>query len=290
MQVARDAANSLISSLSQTFSNTDEAYSALERSISAQKTALSQMNEQSLAIISAQVDGARNLESASRDVFDTLSGAVKDLRNEATATAAMQLKDAMSIISSGNFMNPAFADAVNTAKSGVMSGQYATSVDRDRAFITLSNKLEALKVSAGIQLTDAERTLNSLEGSRAIQQGSYNVQVKSLDEQLSNFKTQIEILRGNDTSLKSINDLTKKLQTAIDAERQAREQIDEIKKQMELLESQYEALRGIDTSIQAFQAAMVAATSAIAEELASMTVQVNMNNTQYEAKIGRAHV
>ena len=225
-------ADKQIAKLEKSFEVTDNAYAALERAVEAQRKGLEK-----------QIKTAEKTRDTLKEIFDFLTEQIRELRGEVDQTKKMQADEGRRIIlearASGVLpTEKILQESVGAARTGVEDQLYATKQERDRAYLVLANDLEALKDIAGPQLTEAEKQLEIA-----------TKQLDGLDDILKKAKDQIDIMRGIDVSILSVDQAMSKLQTAIQAEQEARNQIEYIKKQIELAKAQYDTLREVNQGI-----------------------------------------
>lgn len=193
--------------LSDARAATDAAYAGLERAINAKK-----------ATAETQKQAASDLLNEVKSVFDLLSSSVRDLYSDVDQTRAMQSAQGMAFIDSALASarstgvlpdTKELQDAISAVRRG-FDGRDAT--DRDAAFekLVAAGKLGELEKISGTQLTTAERQLKAAEDS-----------VEQYDEMLRQYKTQIDVMRGIDVSIKSVDGATSALKDAITAEQTA---------------------------------------------------------------------
>ena len=188
--------------------NTDKAYSAIERAVSAQRTS-----------IETQRNAAQSLVSEISSIFDTLKSNVTSLYDEVDSTRAAAAVTAQQTISQALATARATGalpegDALNAAISAALSGinatQYSSQAEADFARLVLAGELKDLQDIGGTQLTTAEQQVKLAED-----------QLAALDGTLEAAKAQIDTLRGIDLSVVSVEQAIANLATALLAEKAA---------------------------------------------------------------------
>lgn len=182
----------------------DTAMDALRRAIEAQQDS-----------INKQLDAARKTEGDLNDIFGLLRDNIRELRGEVEATAIMQAEAARAMIRNAvaNMEIPSnqlLTDAISSARAAVENGRYSTSVEQDRARLTLANELAALQGVVQPQLSAAEQQVLLLEG-----------QLESLELQLKVAEDQMNALLGIDNSVKTVTVAVDNLSNAMGSYAQA---------------------------------------------------------------------
>lgn len=168
------------------------SYSALERSVAAEKK-----------VLQARLDAARDTASALEDVFNLLRTNVRDLYGEADATRAMLARQGNDFIvaalqkalSTGVLPDAdQLAEAIAAARAGLdISNFGGDAAERDYAANVLAGRLAGLERVAGRQLTDAQRTVRELE-----------LQTIQLDQTLEYWRQQLDISEGTYQAITSV--------------------------------------------------------------------------------------
>lgn len=166
----------------------DNAYAALQRSVDAQRSLVQEtIND-------------------TRAVFETLRDNVRSLYGEVGGTAAMQAAQGRAFI--GQALSAAQAtgylpdgqklqDAIGAVRSEMQSKVYASQAESDYERLVLAGELKDLKDLSGDQLTEAEK------------------QLKALDDILDNARSQVDALKGIDTSVMSVEAAIQRLADAL---------------------------------------------------------------------------
>ncbi len=168
------------------------SYSALERSVAAEKK-----------VLQARLDAARDTASALEDVFSLLRTNVRDLYGEADATRSMLASQGNEFIvaalqkalSTGVLPDAdQLAEAIAAARAGLdISNFGGDAAERDYAANVLAGRLAGLERVAGRQLTDAQRTVRELE-----------LQTIQLDQTLEYWRQQLDISEGTYQAITSV--------------------------------------------------------------------------------------
>jgi phage-related minor tail protein len=254
-------------------SSTDDLYSVFTRLANEQIEALkgaSKETDAALAALSKAIDTEKkiksdeisNLEKRTAEyskVISSLSESIKSLRKTASATAAMIDDEAKRIIASalaGNSVDSeVLLNAASTRSGTVESALYSTKVEKDRAFIILSNELESIKDTAVVAETADEIKIITLKK-----------QLVDLDLIYDEAKKQVNTLRGIDTSVLSVDQAIRNLHTKIAEETGAKQQIALIISQLGAAKLQYDELRGINQGVSDLTKAFDDLTKALAVE------------------------
>ena len=262
---------------------TDDALAALNRVIDAEKTRIGVIR-----------DSASESVSAIKGVFDLLKDQVKQLYAETDATLGMQADQGNAFIaqalqtalSTGYLPDQTqLADAIAGARGGLDKNNYATAFEYDKATLTLAGKLSQLRDIAGPQLTSAQSALKAAED-----------QLKALDAQAALAKTQIDTLRGIDTSVLSVSDAVAALQTRMASEASTaaasgavdtqalKDQLTALDATLDLAQKQYDAINGIDSSVKSVADAVNALAAAMGKQASSGAANLYASNASAIAK------
>lgn len=183
-KLAKEVADKIKEAFDATKKATDDAYSSLQKSISKQKELLS---SQLIAVETL----ANNLDS----IFNLLKDNVRELYSEVTATSNMQVQQAYAIISNARTTGvlpsqDVLSQAIGTVRGSLDNTNYRTKYEADRARLLFANDLAALQGIAGEQLTEAQQQIKLLKD-----------QIEQYDLILEHAETQINELRGINTSV-----------------------------------------------------------------------------------------
>ena len=217
---------------------TDDALAAVKRAIDSQKEA-----------IQSSLEIAENSVTRLKGIFETLSNGIKELRQSVEPTSKMLQSQARNVLSSARSSGvipsqEVLGEAVSTSVMGVQAGTYASKVDRERAFILLSNDLEALQNVVKPQLSAAEQQVEL-----------FKLELEKLDLQFEQAEKLVASSRGTEELTYTVSESIKKLETAVKAEELANKQIVAIQYQIGIAQNQLNALFQINTSVLSLKAA-----------------------------------
>ncbi len=192
--------------------NVSSAFGLLQRSIAAEKAALTEAYNAQVGSLSDMIatatESGKSLESVSNSLLSALrklSGgsaeAVKSLRAQATET----LKLALGAAKSGGDLSsiPGLEDALDIA-SEVDPELYASLSDFQREQGRTANLVASLNGLAEDQLSAEQRTLATLKSQLTLAQEAYNTQMRGLDAYLESAQREIDAINGVDNSVKSV--------------------------------------------------------------------------------------
>lgn len=182
----------------EALNNIDNAFKVLKAAVDKQK-----------GILQDQLKAAEETRDKLKQIYDTLDSNIKELRNEVSSTAGLASQEGQqylnSILTSGVLGDPdKLEEAIGAVRSGIDNATYASQFEADRAKLVLAGQLDAIKLMAGNQLSDAELQIAAL-----------NTQITQLDELLQSYEDQINVLKGIDTSVLSVADAIAALQVAM---------------------------------------------------------------------------
>ena len=173
---------------------TDDAYAALERAVGVQRDLLNE----SITHLQAVFD-------MTRDAARALYGEVESASQQSAAAGRAFIDNALANAQTTGYMpdSDALREAIDGVRKGIAAQQGASTFEAERDRLVLAGKLTDLKDIAQPQLTEAQRQLAALE------------------EMLKAERTQIDELRGINTSVLSVADAMTALAAAIAAEKAA---------------------------------------------------------------------
>ena len=206
-KLAADAAKALSSALLDDVGN---AFSVLERVVDREKAAKQKAHEIAMAAIEQQITGAtaalektRGLAASLHTALDSMkapNGAANERKN-----AQAQIAAALAIALVGGPL-PASGDLQKSLATVAQdsSALFSTYEDYQRDFYTTANDISSLSGLADAALSTDEKALAALEAQKTLMEKVYADEMAKLDETLENARTQVELLKGADTSLISI--------------------------------------------------------------------------------------
>ena len=220
----------------------DKAFDALKRAVqSAQEAAekaLKDAYEATEKTLKEQISAAEKIRSAASEslsslegIFDLLKEQIKDLRNEAGAAAPVSEGNAYldRLIASGATpKRDELADAIESVRAGQKAERYGSAFEYNRDNLVLAGRLDTLKDKIGLQKTVAEQQLEAAEASLVTLNEQLETAKTQYEEQLAktkeyyekvleNAQTQIDVLRGVDTSVLGVTAAVTALNAAVAA-------------------------------------------------------------------------
>lgn len=203
--------------------NVSSAFGLLQRSIAAEKAALTEAHSAQVGSLSDMIatatESGKSLESVSNGLLSALrklsggsDAAVKALRAQATET----LKLALGAAKSGGDLSsiPGLEDALDIA-SEVDPELYASLSDFQREQGRTANLVASLNDLAEDQLSAEQKTLATLKSQLTLAQEAYNAQMRGLDAYLESAQREIDAINGVDNSVKSVAEAVTALNSAI---------------------------------------------------------------------------
>ena len=179
----------------------EDAKSALEKALGAEKTALDAAHQ-----------AAQERVSDLRSIFDTLKSNVQSLYSTVAETNAAQatqgvafIDSALSAARSTGYMPDSgeLSDAISGARGG-LDKEYATEFDKQRDTLVLAGKLSELQNLTGGQLTVAEQQLNTAKS-----------QLTVLEDSQAQGRAMLESLSGNATATMSVAEAIQRLSLSL---------------------------------------------------------------------------
>lgn len=179
----------------------DAALAGVQRAIDAEKKG-----------IEAARQAAQERAGILKSIVDSIGSAVDNLRGNVDSTKAQAARQANAFIDNAlataqasGYMPDAddLKDAISKATGGI-DREGLSQFEYERAQLVLAGKLEGLKAVASPQLTAAQEAVKVAEA-----------QLKALDDQLAAAQESINVLRGIDTSILSVEEALAKLAAAL---------------------------------------------------------------------------
>lgn len=199
------------------------AYSALQRSITAQQKLVSEAYSTTTETLNAALTTAKENVSGLTTVANALSNALKALRGTSVEAIAMlrsqaqaTLQSALATARSGGSLVgfKGLEDALTTV-SNVDEAVYTSLSDFQLEQARTANIVEELNKLNGKQLTSAEKQAEAIQGQLDTAKKTYDLQIKQYESQLSYAQKQIDALNGVDNSILSVVDAVKAMSAAI---------------------------------------------------------------------------
>jgi phage-related minor tail protein len=214
LQDTKNAASSLLSGV-------DAAFSVLQNVVSREKAALTAAHDLQMKQIQVRIDA----ETAAITKITSLSNALHSTLNSMTApgqqltdraNAQAQIKAALAIANAGGPLPDANAlqNALSTVSKDA-SGLFATYQDYQRDFYSTQNDISSLASRADTTLSVDQKTLDALNAQKDAAQAAYDAEIKHLDDIVSSAQAQIDVLKGQSTTLLNIEQAIQGLSAAI---------------------------------------------------------------------------
>lgn len=192
VQAAKDAASGLLG-------NVDNAFSALQKAVGREKIAVQ-------ASIDGHTAAVSKLQSLSQSLHGTLNSMMSpDQQAMARAAAQAQIRAALATAKAGGPLP--YADSLKDALSAVSktsTDQFGSYQDYLRDLYKTQNDIAALGNVTDDQLSVEQKSLVAAQD-----------QLKSLDSILAKYQDQIDVLKGQSTTLLSIDQAAQGVLTAI---------------------------------------------------------------------------
>lgn len=199
------------------------AQSALQRAADAQKDILlNAFNKQNDALNNS-LTSAQTAVSNLTSMSNALDSALKKMTgqsDEATKVIYKQglatLQSAVAIARAGGSLSnfEGLSDALDAVTSNDTTGYTDwENFARDQGIAT--NLISELNDKTGDQLSTQEKVVKRLEDQIKALKDNYDLQVKGIEDQVAFAQSQIDALNGIDTSVKSVTDAVKAMNTAV---------------------------------------------------------------------------
>lgn len=192
----------------------DVAFATVQRSIQARKDVITRAFNDLMENIQLKIDEANENVSVSRSVLGLLESAASrgiGMTREAGMEYLRELRGASRISDQKKL------DKALKAISDPSEDLYTNFVDYQRDFADQSNLVRDLEKTAKFQLSTDEQTLLELQEQADAAETRHQEQLDALDAQLDKAQEQINVMKGVDTSIKSVEQAIADLSTAIEA-------------------------------------------------------------------------
>lgn len=214
----------------------DTALASLSRAVDAEKTRIEAEASSGTELLRQQIESMSTAQSAASDtlssltsIVDSVGSAVDGLRGKTSAGAAWQMESARayvdmawSLAQAGTMPDQRRLGDALAALARDSTDAYASFADFEYAQLVQAGKLEKLGKLAGDQKSVAERQVDAAkqqimlaESQIGAIESSASAQMVALDTQLEAAQSQVDILRGIDTSVLSVADAVRSLGTLI---------------------------------------------------------------------------
>ena len=207
-KAAEEAAAAIASGL---LSAVDAAFATLQTVVNREKTALAKANEIAAKAMQFRIDAETAAMAKHKSLADALKSSLDQMNVSGTmedmgrASAQAQIAAALAIAKAGGPL-PA-ADSLKDALSSVTkdaSDKFATYDDYLVDFYRTQNDIAALGKLTDSSLSVEQRTLDLLQAQKDASQVAYEAEVARLDGILETARSQIDVLKGIDTTSLSI--------------------------------------------------------------------------------------
>ncbi|WP_430229945.1 phage tail tape measure protein [Nitrosomonas communis] len=192
------------------------AYAALQRSVDAERTRLTNEYNTALNGINTQIENVTDSISKLKSLSDALKNTVNAIRPMERSEAKAQIEAALNTARSGGGLPNVedISQALDVLKQQSTSG-FTSSFDFAFEQAKTASMLGELGALTDDQLSTEERSLNALKESKKSLEDGFKSEMTRLDKILEDAKTQIDILNGIETNTKTIADALQNFQAAI---------------------------------------------------------------------------
>lgn len=241
---AKDAADKYkekMDEVTQTLeTNMDNALEGVQRAINASKEVIRTEYDLRVEAYKASVDAQKSALNAQKElaqaarnelksIFDALSGALKSTKIESVQMDEARRKSAKSYLTSivGTDLTQAggLKDALEDV-SKVSKSSFTTFLDYARDQARTASLIGILKGQSESKLSDAEKQLKAIDDQSKkldeiskielkVMEDKYKADIEAQDKIYENAKTQVELLKGIDTSVKGVTEAVTLLKDAM---------------------------------------------------------------------------
>lgn len=211
-----------IYSLEDAYRSVDIAFATVQRSIEARKDTITRSFNEIMETFEGRINAASENVGVSQSVLGSLEGADSA---RIGMTREIGLEYLRSLGGASRITDQKKLDKALKAISDPSQDLYTNFVDYQRDFADQSNLIADLENKAGQQLSTDEKTLLELQEQAESARTRYEGQIEALDEQLTKAQEQIDVMKGVDLSVKSVEesiaDLSQAVLAAISAQKAA---------------------------------------------------------------------
>ena len=211
-----------IYSLEDAYRSVDIAFATVQRSIQARKDTITRSFNEIMETFEGRINAASENVGVSQSVLGSLEGADSA---RIGMTREIGLEYLRSLGGASRITDQKKLDKALKAISDPSQDLYTNFVDYQRDFADQSNLIADLEKKAGQQLSTDEKTLLELQEQAESARTRYEGQIEALDEQLTKAQEQIDVMKGVDLSVKSVEesiaDLSQAVLAAISAQKAA---------------------------------------------------------------------
>jgi hypothetical protein len=218
-QAAKDMAATLLS-------NVDEAFAVLQRVVDREKAINAQAHAAEMKAMQARIDISTSSITKLKSLSDSLKSSLDAMSisgtgdSDARTVGQAQIRAALAIVKAGGPLPT--ADSLKEALSSITkdaSDQFATYDEYLTDFYKTQNDIAALGKVSDAALSVEQKTLDLLQAQKDASQVAYDAELARLNDLVETTRSQIDVLKGMDTSLLTIN---QSLQAVLSAIVQAR--------------------------------------------------------------------
>jgi phage-related minor tail protein len=220
-KAAQDVASGLLTDV-------DNAFNGLSKIVTTQKDAITKAADDATAAAQTQLDAAKTQQTAIQTVFDSVTSSLSSLTSSTQDTvtqwkwaeAQATIVSATASAAAGNDISKmgGLQDALNTL-SKPDSTRFSTAQEAAMSNAQAVNALTKLQGASKQQVDTAQLTIDKLNDTIKAIDDQKTAQLAALDSIISNAQDQIDSLKGQSSTLLSIDQGIKALNQAIAAAR-----------------------------------------------------------------------
>jgi hypothetical protein len=204
--------------------NVDNAFNVFQKAVDRQKTVLKNAFDVQMKQIDDKITLETNanqklkaLASSLQSTLDGMKPSVQaaDVTRALRVQAQQQLRDALTLFKSGVVPD---ADSLKNPLSVAASdstAMFSSAEDYQRDFYRTQNTISDLAKYSNDAASTSDKILQTLNDQKTAAQAAYDAEIKSLDDTVAKAQEQIDILKGQSTTLLSIDQALNALGLAI---------------------------------------------------------------------------
>jgi hypothetical protein len=205
IQALKDASTALSS-------NVDDAFNVLQSVVNKQKDALTKAHDAQSKLLDQQITSQQTALDTAKSLADAFSSALDSLKDPSTSGALWQgakgmLEKALGTAQAGGGLPTldSMKDSLNTISQGPQTANYSSRFSYLQDLYSARNTLSILKNATGSGEDVQQKMLDALNAQKTAADDAYQAQSDALDNLVNNAQDQITEMKGQSTSLLSID-------------------------------------------------------------------------------------
>lgn len=212
LNAQKDAAQALADQAAALLGEVDSAFAVLQKVVEREKAAKAEAHAAEMKALQVRIDASTSSITKLKSLSDSLKSSLDSMNvsgtgdSDARTVGQAQIQAALAIAKAGGPLPT--ADSLKQALSSVTkdaSDQFATYDEYLTDFYKTQNDIAALGKVSDAALSVEQKTLDLLQAQKDASQTAYDAEVARLNEIVETARSQIDVLKGMDTSLLTID-------------------------------------------------------------------------------------